>query len=210
MKYLTLIRAIALVHQHQRPVKTVEHRGATLRYIEVTKEDIAVADRLCADVLGHGLDELPPQTRRLLEMITSWVGELAKSEAIEAGLVRFSRKDLREVTRWTDTVLRKHLARLVELEHVMVHGGGQNRATVYGLAFGYDDRPGSISGLPAPHLLPARSPRVSRQNHRENKGKERVRSPAAKAHLEGAPDEAGASETYSLPNGVTKANGKVN
>ena len=35
MKYLTLIRSIALLHQHQRPVKTVEHRGRTCEYIEV-------------------------------------------------------------------------------------------------------------------------------------------------------------------------------
>ena len=66
MKYLTLIRAIALLHQHQRPRKTVEHRGRTLEYIEVTLDDIAVANRLAHEVLGRSLDELPPQTRRLL------------------------------------------------------------------------------------------------------------------------------------------------
>ena len=35
MKYLTLIRAIALLHQHQRPRKTVTHDGQALEYIEV-------------------------------------------------------------------------------------------------------------------------------------------------------------------------------
>ena len=35
-KYLTLIRAVALLHQHQRPVKTVEHHGKPVEYIEVT------------------------------------------------------------------------------------------------------------------------------------------------------------------------------
>ena len=42
MKYLTLIRSIALLHQHQRPHKTTVHRGQTLEYIEVTKDDIAI------------------------------------------------------------------------------------------------------------------------------------------------------------------------
>ena len=37
MKYLTLIRAIALLHQYQREVKTVNHNGQVLSYIEVTK-----------------------------------------------------------------------------------------------------------------------------------------------------------------------------
>ena len=66
MKYLTLIRAIALLHQHQRPRKTVEHRGRAVEYIEVTLDDIAMANRLAHEVLGRSLDELPPQTRRLL------------------------------------------------------------------------------------------------------------------------------------------------
>src|SRR3546814_3132626 len=69
MKYLTLIQAIALLHQHQRPIRTVEHRGRTLRYIEVTESDIALANGLAHDVLGRTLDELPPQTRRLLTTI---------------------------------------------------------------------------------------------------------------------------------------------
>ena len=65
MKYLTLIRSIALLHQHQRPRKTTTHRGKTVEYIEVTKEDIATANRLAHEVLGRALDELPPQTQAL-------------------------------------------------------------------------------------------------------------------------------------------------
>ena len=66
VKYLTLIRAIALLHQYQRPVKTATHSGRTIEYIEVTLEDIDTANRLAHEVLGRSLDELPPQTRRLL------------------------------------------------------------------------------------------------------------------------------------------------
>ncbi|MGH9283508.1 MAG: DNA primase, partial [Acidimicrobiales bacterium] len=36
MKYLGLIRAVALLHQHQRPRKTVTHGGEVVAYIEVT------------------------------------------------------------------------------------------------------------------------------------------------------------------------------
>ena len=59
-KYLTLIRTIALLHQHQRPRQTVQHNGRTIEYIEVALDDIAVANRLTAEVLGRSLDELPP------------------------------------------------------------------------------------------------------------------------------------------------------
>jgi len=64
-KYLTLIDTIALLHQHQREVKTLAHGEQGLRYIEVTLPDIALANQLAHEVLGRTLDELPPQTRRL-------------------------------------------------------------------------------------------------------------------------------------------------
>ena len=52
-KYLTLIRAIALLHQHQRERKTVYHHGQRLDYIEVTLDDIKQANRLAHEVLGR-------------------------------------------------------------------------------------------------------------------------------------------------------------
>ncbi|EON4171707.1 toprim domain-containing protein, partial [Escherichia coli] len=66
MKYLTLIQAIALLHQYQREIKRVEHRGQVVEYIEVAREDIALANRLAHEILGRTLDEMPPQTRKLL------------------------------------------------------------------------------------------------------------------------------------------------
>ena len=47
-KYLTLIDTIALLHQHQREIKT--HTG--IDYIEVTVDDIAVANELAHEVFG--------------------------------------------------------------------------------------------------------------------------------------------------------------
>ena len=73
MKYLTLINAIALIHQHQRMVKKWEHAGKVYEYIEVEPSNIAIANELCHQVLGRSLDELAPQTRRLLVAIKSMV-----------------------------------------------------------------------------------------------------------------------------------------
>ncbi|MBN3066172.1 DNA primase, partial [Pectobacterium aquaticum] len=64
MKYLTLIQSIALLHQYQREVKTVEHRGVVIEYIEVERSDIVLANRLAHEILGRTLDEMPPQTRK--------------------------------------------------------------------------------------------------------------------------------------------------
>ena len=108
MKYLTLIRAIALVHQHQREVKTVEHRGRPLAYIEVTRADIELANRIAHEVLGRTLDELPPQTRRLLNLIRAMVTQRADTEHSKPADVRFTRRDIRDSTQWSDNQLKVH------------------------------------------------------------------------------------------------------
>jgi hypothetical protein len=135
MKYLTLIRSIALLYQHQRPHKTTMHRGQTLEYIEVTKDDIAIANRLAHEVLGRWLDELPPQTRRLLLLVDEMVRQDSEQKKIERQDYRFSRKDVRAFSRWSDSQLKRHLHRLEELEYLVVHQGGRGQSMVYELVF---------------------------------------------------------------------------
>src|SRR5262249_30044400 len=134
MKYLTLIRTVALLHQHQREVKMTEHRGQILRYLEATREDIAVADRLAASALRRGLDELPPQTRRLCELIEAMVVERARSAHVSREQVRFSRREVREHTGWGHTQVKVHMQRLEDLEYVLVHRGVRGQSHSYELA----------------------------------------------------------------------------
>jgi hypothetical protein len=133
MKYLTLIRAIALLHQHQREVKTAHHDGRAVRYIEVTRDDIAMANRLAHEVLGRSLDELPPQTRRLLGLLDRFVAERAEVQGVDRADVRFTRREVREHTGWTDFPVRTHLEKLAALEYVLVHRGGPGQRFVYEL-----------------------------------------------------------------------------
>lgn len=122
VKYLTLIAAVTLLHQHQRPVKTTSAgTGATVRYIETTAADIALANSLAHEVLGRSLDELPPGTRRLLDALHAHVHERCQREGLDADLVRFTRRQLREALAFGDTQLKVHLARLVDLELVVTH-----------------------------------------------------------------------------------------
>jgi len=115
-KYLTLIDAIALLHQHQRVLRTARHGERSVHYVEVTLEDIALANRLAHAVLGRTLDELPPQTRKLLGLLVAWVERSCATQGLSRAQHRFSRRQVREATKWGDTQLKIHLARLVELE----------------------------------------------------------------------------------------------
>ena len=135
MKYLTLINSITLLHQHQREIKTVNHQGETLSYIEVTKSDIAMANKLAHEILGRSLDELPPQTRKLLTEIHQLITKNCKNESIEQSDYYFSRKMIRDATSWGNTQLKIHLARLEDMEYLLVHKGGRGQAIVYELLY---------------------------------------------------------------------------
>jgi DNA primase catalytic core len=137
-KYLTLIDSIALLHQHQRPVRTVEHAGETIEYIEATVADIALANRLAHEVLGRSLDELPPQTRRVLGVLDTLVRERMQTHALTRADVRFTRADARTATGMRDTQVRVHLDRLVALDYVLLHAGRNGARFVYELAFDGD------------------------------------------------------------------------
>jgi DNA primase catalytic core len=134
-KYLTLIAAITLLHQYQRPVKTREHGGRMVEYIEATRNDIAVANRLAAEALGRSLDELPPQTRRFLELLAAMVQREAEARKIDREDHRFTQRDARTFTGWTDVQVKRHLAKLVDLEYVLVHRGGRGQSFVYELLY---------------------------------------------------------------------------
>jgi DNA primase catalytic core len=124
-KYLTLIEAITLLRQ----------AGAVIEYIEVTLEDIALANRLAHEVLGRSLDELPPQTRRVLGLIESLVTERMQHSAILRSDVRFTRRELRNRCGMSDAAIRVHLDRLVAMEYVRLVTGKNGQRFEYELLF---------------------------------------------------------------------------
>ena len=147
-KYLTLIDVIAFLHQHQREVKRAQRGEQVVEYIEVTLADIALANRIAHDVLGRSLDELPPQTRRLLKLIDGHVGAESQRQGVKRADVRFSRRALREAIAWGDTQLRVHLERLVDLEYVLTHREGPGGKYVYELVYEVaDDTRAQVAGL---------------------------------------------------------------
>ena len=140
-KYLTLIETVALLHQFQRPVRRAP--AGDFDYIEATLEDIALANRLASEVLGRSLDELAPQTRRLLLQLNELVNERAKATKRARVSIRFSRREARAYTGWGQEQLRIHLGRLVDFEYLVVHRGGRGLGYVYELLYDGEGQDGS-------------------------------------------------------------------
>jgi DNA primase catalytic core len=147
-KYLTLIDAIALLHQYQRQTKTISVNGQAIDYIEVNLSDIETANHLAHEVLGHTLDELPPQTRKLLKNIQSMVKAACEEKAIAQTDYRFSRKSIREYTDMGNTQLKIHCSRLEDMEYLLVHRGGRGQSFEYELLYdGVNNSAAHVMGL---------------------------------------------------------------
>jgi len=183
-KYLTLIDTIALLHQHQRPIKTLtdsdngsNHKQA-LNYIEVTRHDIIAANALVHDVLGRSLDDLPPQTRKLLAHLADQADTQCQNQQLRRSDLRLSRKDIRASTGWGDTQLRLHLDRLVQMEYLLAHRDGNGGRYVYELLYDGDaGQPLHLSGLLDPAQL------QTAHHHEPTTAKSRSGSPQVAGQL---------------------------
>jgi DNA primase len=143
-KYLSLIRAIAFLHQFSREVKQVMRAGKVNEYIEVTSRDIAIANTLTDSVLGTSIDELPQQSRKLLRELYHYVREQAAAQQANESEIRFTRREIRERLGWGATVLRVHLERLCRWEYVVPQSSGRGALAKYQLLFngrGYEGQP---------------------------------------------------------------------
>jgi hypothetical protein len=160
MKYLGLISAIALLHQYSREVKRVEHHGKLIEYVEVWPKDIELANRLASVVLGRTLDELPPQTRKLLIALQSWIRGRAEDEVVPIRDIRFRRRDARDELGWSDTPLKVHLSRLVEMEYLVVHRASGLGGTVFEYQLAHEEVAGGALDLrmPTPETGPDSAP----------------------------------------------------
>ncbi len=135
-KYLTLIDAITLLHQHQRGTEKDDDGRV---FIRVTLDDIALANQLAPELLGRSLDELPPQTRRLLGHVKDLVRTLRRTRDVEQPLALFSRRELRDACGWSYSQVKRHLERLQEMDYVAPRYGRMGVTLRYELLIDADE-----------------------------------------------------------------------
>jgi DNA primase catalytic core len=163
-KYLTLLMTIALLHQHQRPRKTLRGEGGQIvEYIEVAERDVEIARPLAPLILRRNLDELAPPTRSLLLDIQKLVEakksvgktaakkesqpeahgsrlSLRRAEDDEAALV--DRHEIQRATGLSLWHVKAYLAQLVEYEYLGLVTGRRGKRCLYELLWdGADEDP---------------------------------------------------------------------
>jgi DNA primase catalytic core len=134
-KYLALINAIALLHQHQREIKRAAGDEVEIEYVEVTLSDIELANELAQSILSRSLDELSPPVRGMYREIRRLCEQRAKEQNIGVEKVQLSRREIREATGWSDWQVRVYCEQLVELEYLYLMSGSNGKRFVYELAF---------------------------------------------------------------------------
>jgi len=146
-KYLALINSIALLHQHQREVKRATRGDVEIEYVEVTIDDIALANELAGEVLSRGLDELAPPVRGLYDELRALCVKRADELKCNLDEVQLSRREIREATGWSDWQVRTYCYKLVEMEYLYTTVNGNGRPCVYSLARADEGERQTLRGL---------------------------------------------------------------
>jgi DNA primase/ferredoxin len=138
--YLTLIESVTLLHQYQRREGTMTNAaGKSVRFVETTRQDIELANRLADHFLERSFAELPERTQVLLEQLIGGLRNRCESQKIDLWDQHFTRKDVRRWSTFGDTQLKEHLARLVDYEYLKIEaGGGKGCPLKYSLAYDPD------------------------------------------------------------------------
>jgi DNA primase len=161
-KYLNLIKGIAFLRQMRKKTFFEERGGVTVPYIKADLDDIALANRLAHEILGHSLDELSRPGHDLLilldEMVTTQLKQLKEKDPDRdpgRAAISFSRREIREFAGWSNSRVHRYLKELLDLEYVVQDSGRNGLLCRYRLAWEGQGKDGTrfVLGLTAPENL---------------------------------------------------------
>jgi hypothetical protein len=148
-KFISLVKAIVLLHQYQRKTGTLRRLdGTKIEYVQATQKDVDIALELGKDIFARNIDDVSPTGRALLKAIVELVKE--KYEVVkqndphterQMSEVPFTRKELRERIGWSETQVRRNIDHLVELGYTGRITGRQGSTFRYVLLDTGEDDP---------------------------------------------------------------------
>ena len=148
VKYLTLIRAIALLHQYQRPVKTVVHQRRRASRVHRGRRSRTSRSPTASRTRCWAAASTSCRRRRGASSSSStrWCSEACAALGLDRDRLPLHPAGGARAHGLGDTQLKVHLERLVELEYVIVHRGGRGQSFVYELVGGSAAR-AELAGL---------------------------------------------------------------
>jgi DNA primase len=125
-KFISLVKAITLLHQHQRKTGRDERLGGTsFEYVQATQRDVELARELGRAVFPRNVDDVSPTGRTLLGHIDDFVHEKHRTlrgkepeNNEDLSSIPFTRKELRERNGWSEKQIRTNIEPLVELGYL--------------------------------------------------------------------------------------------
>ena len=107
--------------------------GKDIEYITVRTADIEKANKIACEVIGMSPDELSTPSKRLLILIREMVRKTCKEKKMAPKDYRFSRRNIREYTGWSDFQIRTHIKELEDMEYLYSVSGKKGKEYVYEL-----------------------------------------------------------------------------
>jgi hypothetical protein len=134
-KVLSLLKAIALLFQYQREVKTGidEETGEVAEYIEAGEADWKQAEPLIAYLMQSAQSELPKQSQALNEKIKGLAKARLSDLSASSGEIGFTNRDLCELTGWSLWQVKTYIRPLIEHEYIWVRQGKKGQEYRYEL-----------------------------------------------------------------------------
>jgi len=148
-RFLSLLEIITFLHQHQRTVKKTEDG---VEYIEATEQDYTMTYNLAKAVFDHSLNDLAKPARELHDAIINMVETHIKKHDIARRDYWFTRRNVREFTKWPDHQIKRTIRQLEDLEYLEIRRAGQGGSFKYRLP-AQNTVPAFFEGLTTPENL---------------------------------------------------------
>ncbi|EKD27117.1 MAG: DnaG primase-like protein, partial [uncultured bacterium] len=156
-RFLNLIVSVAFLHQYQREIKEfkVESSKLKVEYIEANIKDYAIAYRIAKTVLFNTFQELEKPVfdfyLKLLEMVEAE----AKKQGVAPEEFTFTRRNIRQVIKLPDYLVKRFMRVLKDLEYFEVKNHGNGSKDVYQLIV-HTKKTDFLFGLTTPSQLKAK------------------------------------------------------
>jgi DNA primase len=147
--YLSFIASSAIRDQHNRKIYTGDDAYGRFSYIEASKADVRLANRIMLELFGKSVRDLKPPQKIFLEKVQAFVREQVRGKNLAVTEYPFYEMDVRLSTGLSASQVSCYLNDLIRLEYIVLDGRGRHNKKRYKLAIDEikDESERYLSGL---------------------------------------------------------------